>query len=122
MKREFRRKRLRRPEREKKMMRRILLIGLMLAAFFVGRAASADDHPGKDAYDALKKKVIAEFSEKTPKEWGETVTGVKTRLATNDRVIALTLDACGSPHGKGFDATADQLPGKGKNPRHALHQ
>jgi len=86
------------------MMRRVLLIGLMLIAFFVGRSASATGHPGEDAYEALKSKVIAEFSGRTPKEWGETVTGVKTRLATNDRVIALTLDACGSPHGKGFDA------------------
>jgi len=86
------------------MIRRILLIGLMLAAVFAGRSASAADHPGKEAYDALKDRVIAEFSEKTPKEWGETVTGVKTRLATNEHVIALTLDACGSPHGKGFDA------------------
>lgn len=86
------------------MMRRILMIGLMLAAVIAGRSASAAEQAGKDAYDALKKKVVAEFSGKTPKEWGENVTGVKTRLATHDRVIALTLDACGSAHGKGFDA------------------
>jgi peptidoglycan/xylan/chitin deacetylase (PgdA/CDA1 family) len=85
-------------------MRRILLLGLMLSAVLACRSASAADHPGKDAYDALKNRVMAEFSGKAPREWGETVTGVKTRLATNDRVIALTLDACGSPHGKGFDA------------------
>ena len=36
--------------------------------------------------------------------WGETVTGVKTCLATKENVVALTLDACGSPHGMGFDA------------------
>jgi peptidoglycan/xylan/chitin deacetylase (PgdA/CDA1 family) len=86
------------------MIRNFLMFGLALAAVFAGESASAADHAGKDAYDALKKNVVAEFSGRTPKEWGETVTGVKTRLATDDRVIALTLDACGSMHGKGFDA------------------
>lgn len=80
------------------------MVGLLLAAVLAGGSASAAEQAGKDAYDALKKKVVAEFSGKTPSEWGETVTGVKTRLATDDRVIALTLDACGSLHGKGFDA------------------
>lgn len=36
-------------------------------------------------------------------EWGEFVTGVKTRLDTNERVIALTFDACGGPYGSGYD-------------------
>lgn len=39
-----------------------------------------------------------------PKEWGENVTGVKTRLNTTDKVIALTLDACGGVNGNGYDA------------------
>src|ERR1044072_7652678 len=39
-----------------------------------------------------------------PVQWGETVPGVRTRLDTRDKVIALTLDACGSPKGKGVDA------------------
>lgn len=30
-----------------------------------------------------------------PQQWGENVTGVKTRLATSENVIALTLDLCG---------------------------
>lgn len=38
-----------------------------------------------------------------PKEWGERVTGVKTRIATNEKVIAITFDACGSAKGMGFD-------------------
>lgn len=85
-------------------MLRILMTGLTLAAVFAGGSASAAELAGKEVYDLLKKKVVAEFSGRTPKEWGEKVTGVRTRLATEDRVIALTLDACGSPHGKGFDA------------------
>lgn len=52
---------------------------------------------------ALKAEIDAEYAGKTPKEWGETVTGVKTSLKTNDRVIVLTFDACGSTKGKGVD-------------------
>ena len=32
------------------------------------------------------------------------MTGVRTRLKTTEKVVALTLDACGSAKGKGFDA------------------
>jgi peptidoglycan/xylan/chitin deacetylase (PgdA/CDA1 family) len=52
---------------------------------------------------AVKAELEAAYAGKTPKEWGETVTGVKTSLQTKDRVIALTFDACGSPKGKGVD-------------------
>ncbi|SDB92361.1 polysaccharide deacetylase family protein [Shouchella lonarensis] len=38
-----------------------------------------------------------------PSEWGETVTGVKTKLATTDQVIALTFDACGGEYGSDVD-------------------
>ncbi|MDD2319685.1 MAG: polysaccharide deacetylase family protein [Geobacteraceae bacterium] len=55
-------------------------------------------------YSAQKSTLVAEFSEKEPTAWSETVPGVKTSLRTKDRVIALTLDACGSPKGKGIDA------------------
>ncbi len=51
----------------------------------------------------LKAEIEAEYAGKTPNEWGETVTGVKTSLKTNERVIVLTFDACGSPKGKGID-------------------
>ena len=44
-----------------------------------------------------KEKIISTFTGKIPKEWGEKVTGVKTRLGTNQKVIALTFDACGGP-------------------------
>ncbi|KAB0671147.1 polysaccharide deacetylase family protein [Oryzomonas sagensis] len=54
--------------------------------------------------DALKQEVSARFSGRKPLQWGETVSGVRTRLDTRDRVVALTLDACGSGKGKGVDA------------------
>jgi len=44
------------------------------------------------------------FSARKPSQWGERVTGVLTRLDTSDKVIALTLDACGSAKGRGVDS------------------
>ncbi len=81
----------------------LLLIILSLLVLLPGKAALSAGESGKVPYDALKKEVVAEFSGKTPVEWGETVKGVRTRLSADERVVALTLDACGSPKGKGFD-------------------
>jgi peptidoglycan/xylan/chitin deacetylase (PgdA/CDA1 family) len=69
-----------------------------------------------DAGADLKKEIVAAYSAKTPKEWGETVSGVKTELATDERVVALTLDACGSPKGKGFDSELIRFLEKEKIP------
>ncbi len=56
-------------------------------------------------YNDIKTK----YSGETPTEWGENVHGVKTRLATQNRVIAITLDACGS-HGDGNGRWIDKYP------------
>lgn len=40
--------------------------------------------------------IIEKYQNLTPEKWGEKVFGVKTRLDTADKVLALTLDACGS--------------------------
>lgn len=52
--------------------------------------------------EQLKQSIVEKYQ--YPKEWGENVTGVKTKLSTNDKVIALTLDACGGPTGNQYDA------------------
>jgi peptidoglycan/xylan/chitin deacetylase (PgdA/CDA1 family) len=56
------------------------------------------------AFEKLKQQVSTHFSREKPLCWGENVTGVHTRLATNEKVIALTLDACGSAKGNGVDS------------------
>lgn len=56
------------------------------------------------SYQALRAEIVSAYSGRVPKQWGETVTDVKTSLVTGERVIALTFDACGSPKGKGIDA------------------
>ena len=85
-------------------MKQVITIILLIITAFSATGAFAAEQDNKDSYDSFKQKIVAEFSGRAPKEWGETVSGVKTELATDDIVIALTLDACGSPKGKGFDA------------------
>jgi peptidoglycan/xylan/chitin deacetylase (PgdA/CDA1 family) len=50
-----------------------------------------------------KEQIIAKFSGRVPQEWGEHIKGVKTRLNTDQKVLALTFDACGGPKGSGYD-------------------
>lgn len=38
-----------------------------------------------------------------PSQWGEDLDGIVSRFETDGKEIALTLDACGSRHGKGYD-------------------
>lgn len=55
------------------------------------------------AIDSVKQRISARYGNKTPTQWGENVDGVMTGLDTKDRVLALTLDACGSAKGRGID-------------------
>jgi peptidoglycan/xylan/chitin deacetylase (PgdA/CDA1 family) len=50
-----------------------------------------------------KEQIIAKFSGRVPHEWGEVVKGVKTRLNTDQKVLALTFDACGGHKGSDYD-------------------
>ncbi|MDD5495773.1 MAG: polysaccharide deacetylase family protein [Candidatus Omnitrophica bacterium] len=82
---------------------RLLLI-LFVSFAVVGRHGHTLEPSGKATdYERLKKEIVSDFSQSHPHEWGETVSGVKTRLDTEERVIALTFDACGSK-GDGYDS------------------
>jgi peptidoglycan/xylan/chitin deacetylase (PgdA/CDA1 family) len=70
---------------------------LLLLTCPVSSAAPAEE------MHLLISRIVEEFSGHTPTQWGERVTGVQTRLSTQEKVLVLTLDACGSPKGKGVD-------------------
>ncbi|GAB3876028.1 hypothetical protein GCM10028824_32950 [Hymenobacter segetis] len=56
-------------------------------------------------YLALKARVAREFAHARPGQWGEFVKGVDEDLVTSQKILALTFDACGGPHGgSGYDA------------------
>ena len=54
--------------------------------------------------EGLKQQYESRYAGVVPEKWGEQVPGVRTHLDTDQKVIALTLDACGSPRGKGVDS------------------
>ncbi len=72
------------------------------------RSASAEPDPRAsepaDTASTSRKALIRRYSEKKPTAWGEAVPKVIRRLPTSDRVVALTLDACGGQSGSGYDA------------------
>lgn len=51
----------------------------------------------------MKERFISTFTGRVPRDWGERVRGVKTRLNTDEKVLALTFDACGGQRGSGYD-------------------
>ena len=71
---------------------------ILLLPLFLGRTDWAQ---GQEI--ETKEKIISTFTGKVPREWGATVRGVKTRLNTDHKVLALTFDACGGLRGSGYD-------------------
>jgi peptidoglycan/xylan/chitin deacetylase (PgdA/CDA1 family) len=67
----------------------------------VSQSLSSETLP---AFESLKQQITCRYADRKPSRWGENVPGVRTRLATDEKVVALTLDACGSARGKGVDA------------------
>ncbi|EEG76295.1 polysaccharide deacetylase family protein [Dethiobacter alkaliphilus] len=52
----------------------------------------------------IKEQLIEVYGRQVPVQWGERVSGVKNSIDTNDKVIALTFDACGGGRlGNGYD-------------------
>lgn len=86
----------------------ILLISLI---FLVGCNEPTISEPKKVAgivqnvkfKEQLELEIDLTSYEREPNEWGENVTGVKTRFVTDKKEIALTFDACGGDFGNGYD-------------------
>ena len=75
--------------------RNILLAPFMLV-FVLGSIFSARSEESPKRPDISRKEIVSRFSARVPRQWAENVPGVKTRLDTYRKVIALTLDACDS--------------------------
>jgi peptidoglycan/xylan/chitin deacetylase (PgdA/CDA1 family) len=81
------------------MNRKNFIVLILSLLFLLGKIES-----GQSQGIQTRERIVSTFSGKSPKEWGEVAKGVKTRLGTNQKVIALTFDACGGPRGSGYDA------------------
>lgn len=79
------------------------IISAALFAVITSTALPAFTAP-QPSVESLKQQYSDRYAGVSPLQWGERVPGVRTRLDTKDKVIALTLDACGSANGKGVDS------------------
>jgi peptidoglycan/xylan/chitin deacetylase (PgdA/CDA1 family) len=77
---------------------------IVLSTGIILLAAQAFAAPQEASLESLKQQVTTRFIGAAPTMWGDLVPGVRTRLDTDQKVIALTLDACGSARGKGVDS------------------
>jgi peptidoglycan/xylan/chitin deacetylase (PgdA/CDA1 family) len=68
------------------------------AQFFNERTLKEDS-----TYAKLKAGIVAHFKHASPGPFGAFVKGVDEDIVTNKKVMALTFDACGGPHGSGYD-------------------
>jgi peptidoglycan/xylan/chitin deacetylase (PgdA/CDA1 family) len=83
-------------------LRKILLLVILLCFLSPGNRALLHSQER-----ASRERILSLFSGKIPRQWGQKVKGVKTRLRTEEKVVALTFDACGGPKrskGNGYDA------------------
>jgi peptidoglycan/xylan/chitin deacetylase (PgdA/CDA1 family) len=76
-------------------IRQILSPAFALVLIF-GSISAARSQENPESPDISKQEIISRFHGRVPQQWAEVLPGVKTRLDTRQKVIALTFDACGS--------------------------
>lgn len=76
-----------------------LTMPILLFVFFLGNIDW-----GQCQESLAKERIISAFTARVPQEWGEIVGGIKTRLNTDQKVLALTFDACAGPRSLSYDA------------------
>src|SRR4030042_5268251 len=81
------------------MIKRDFIILIFFLAAFIGLAGQ-----GLCQESTNRERIISRFNGKVPRKWGERVRGVRTKLNTDQKLIALTFDACGGPRSNGYDA------------------
>ncbi|NBG89475.1 polysaccharide deacetylase [Isachenkonia alkalipeptolytica] len=63
-----------------------------------GEGEEGEKEPDEKTAALSLEEIQERYQDQEPKEWGESVTGVNSRIDTEDRVIALTFDACGGAY------------------------
>jgi peptidoglycan/xylan/chitin deacetylase (PgdA/CDA1 family) len=74
----------------------ILMPTLLVSVTLLGQTPEPD-------YETLKAGMVAQFQNTPPGKVGPFVKGGAQRIDTNEKILALTFDACGGPHGNGYD-------------------
>ena len=79
-----------------------LLILTLLAIPFLTLSAQMKDLTPED-YVKLKQEMSAKYKGQKPKISGAHIAGIKIKIKTKEKIMALTLDACGGPKGSKYD-------------------
>lgn len=84
-----------------------LMLGVLAVSLTAAHLLSHDAVAGSPSVeDGDKQALVKRYEHAKPKQWGDKIAGVMSRLDTKDtkdKIIALTFDACGGPHGNGYD-------------------
>ena len=88
---------------QRSLLGKVWVVILVVPALLFAALPAFTSEPAT-ALDSRKQQLTARFSGARPLQWGEKVSGVRTRLDTGEKVVALTLDACGGAKGNGVDA------------------
>jgi peptidoglycan/xylan/chitin deacetylase (PgdA/CDA1 family) len=70
----------------------------------VGQSFNLQKEEASLDYCQGKLKVIKKFRNINPGKFAETAPGMMTKIVTSEKIVALTLDACGGPTGSAFDS------------------
>lgn len=99
------------------MMKKVLFYSALISLFFIAACSEEVVHKSSplpryeyeltlkeypDEKDTAEIIDLKQFTQ-LPSEWGENVTGVKTKIDTNEKEMALTFDACGGEFGNDVD-------------------
>ena len=76
----------------------LFISALLQAQHFNERTIKQDS-----SYQQLKAEIVDKFKSAQPGQFGPFVKGVDEDIKTDKKIMALTFDACGGPHGSGYD-------------------
>jgi len=77
-------------------------IYVALSLLIITASSYGDDYNSND-YSSRRELIVIRYSKSKPKVFSQWTHGVKVRIDTNEKIAALTLDACGGKKGSGYD-------------------
>ena len=84
-------------------MRKLLFLLCLVVAAAHAQEFDVQKVLQDSSYRHLKERIQVKFRGMQPGKFGEFVKGVDEDIVTKDKILALTFDACGGPHGSEFD-------------------
>src|SRR5579871_3072362 len=81
-----------------------LSISFLLSFQLVAQDFNATTERKSQNYLRVKTELIHRYKNEKPGAFGESVKGVKKNIVTDQKILALTFDACGGKNGNGYDA------------------